>query len=115
MQGAVISLIILLNCCKGKQTGTLDSTKAGRFVITYVLAVIRSLKASPAKQFLGQNLFFSGLLAYVFKPNISHGKIGPRAYSLRRTEVMTNMGEYLNSLNAGEIKSTGWGKTSYDI
>ncbi|MDJ1299363.1 MAG: hypothetical protein MRQ05_02405 [Candidatus Midichloria mitochondrii] len=31
---------------------------------------------------------FSGLLAYVFKPNISHGKIGSRAYSLRQTEVL---------------------------
>ncbi|AEI88401.1 MAG: Putative transposase [Candidatus Midichloria mitochondrii] len=31
---------------------------------------------------------FSGLLAYVFKPGISHGKIGSRAYSLRQTEVL---------------------------
>ncbi|MDJ1299567.1 MAG: hypothetical protein MRQ10_05935, partial [Candidatus Midichloria mitochondrii] len=44
-----------------------DSTKSWkRFVVTYVLAVIRSLKASLAKQFLGRP-FFSGLLAYVFK------------------------------------------------
>ncbi|WP_272940942.1 hypothetical protein [Candidatus Midichloria mitochondrii] len=27
-------------------------------------------------------------MAYVFKPNISHGKIGSRAYSLRQTEVI---------------------------
>ncbi|CAK6549004.1 MAG: Transposase [Candidatus Midichloria mitochondrii] len=74
MRDAVTPLVILLNCCKGKQTGALTQQKAGRFVITYVLAVIRSLKASLAKQFLGQNLFFSGLLAYVFKPGISHGK-----------------------------------------
>ncbi|CAK6536927.1 MAG: Putative transposase [Candidatus Midichloria mitochondrii] len=46
MRDAVIPLVILLNCCKGKQTGTLTQQKAGRFVITYVLAVIRSLKAS---------------------------------------------------------------------
>ncbi|MDJ1583951.1 MAG: hypothetical protein MRQ11_04600 [Candidatus Midichloria mitochondrii] len=26
-------------------------------------------------------------MAYVFKPNISHGKIGSRAYSLRQTEI----------------------------
>ncbi|MDJ1313680.1 MAG: hypothetical protein MRQ05_06205, partial [Candidatus Midichloria mitochondrii] len=45
MRDAVIPLVILLNCCKGKQTGTLTQQKAGRFVITYVLAVIRSLKA----------------------------------------------------------------------
>ncbi|MDJ1256992.1 MAG: transposase, partial [Candidatus Midichloria mitochondrii] len=45
---------------------TLTQQKAGRFVVTYVLAVIRSLKASLAKQFLGRP-FFSGLLAYVFK------------------------------------------------
>ncbi|CAK6545457.1 MAG: Putative transposase [Candidatus Midichloria mitochondrii] len=66
MRDAVIPLVILLNCCKGKQTGTLTQQKAGRFVVTYVLAVIRSLKASLAKQFLGRP-FFSGLLAYVFK------------------------------------------------
>ncbi|MDJ1299191.1 MAG: hypothetical protein MRQ10_03875, partial [Candidatus Midichloria mitochondrii] len=34
------------------------------------------------------NNFLAGLLAYVFKPNISHGKIGSRAYSLRQTEVI---------------------------
>ncbi|CAK6543620.1 MAG: Tnp-DDE-dom domain-containing protein [Candidatus Midichloria mitochondrii] len=46
MRDAVIPLVILLNCCKGKQTGTLTQQKAGRFVITHVLAVIRPLKAS---------------------------------------------------------------------
>ncbi|MDJ1583334.1 MAG: hypothetical protein MRQ11_01325, partial [Candidatus Midichloria mitochondrii] len=30
---------------------------------------------------------FSGLLAYVFKPNISHGKTGSRPHSSRQTEA----------------------------
>ncbi|MDJ1313422.1 MAG: hypothetical protein MRQ11_04965 [Candidatus Midichloria mitochondrii] len=36
-----------MNCCKGKQTATVwTQQRLERFVITYVLAVIRSLKAS---------------------------------------------------------------------
>ncbi|AEI88905.1 putative transposase [Candidatus Midichloria mitochondrii IricVA] len=30
MRDAVIPLVILLNCCKGKQTGTLTQQKAGK-------------------------------------------------------------------------------------
>ncbi|AEI88903.1 putative transposase [Candidatus Midichloria mitochondrii IricVA] len=37
MRDAVIPLVILLNCCKGKQTGTLTQQKAGRFVINLSL------------------------------------------------------------------------------
>ncbi|MDJ1584176.1 MAG: hypothetical protein MRQ11_05835, partial [Candidatus Midichloria mitochondrii] len=40
-----------------------------------------------ARQTISWQTSFSGLLAYVFKPNISHGKIGSWAYSLRQTEV----------------------------
>ncbi|MDJ1313282.1 MAG: hypothetical protein MRQ11_04195 [Candidatus Midichloria mitochondrii] len=40
-----------------------------------------------ARQTISWQTSFSGLLVYVFKPNISHGKIGSRAYSLRQTEV----------------------------
>ncbi|MDJ1299061.1 MAG: hypothetical protein MRQ10_03190 [Candidatus Midichloria mitochondrii] len=42
---------------------------------------------NPAPRHHLPNNFLAGLLAYVFKPNISHGKIGSRAYSLRQTEV----------------------------
>ncbi|WP_202795463.1 hypothetical protein [Candidatus Midichloria mitochondrii] len=43
---------------------------------------------NPAPRHHLPNNFLAGLLAYVFKPNISHGKIGSRAYSLRQTEVI---------------------------
>ncbi|AEI89263.1 hypothetical protein midi_00983 [Candidatus Midichloria mitochondrii IricVA] len=55
MRDAVIPLVILLNCCKGKQTGTLTQQKAGRFVITYVLAVIRSLRHRSPINFLADS------------------------------------------------------------
>ncbi|CAK6537027.1 MAG: hypothetical protein IRD7MM_00695 [Candidatus Midichloria mitochondrii] len=66
--------------------GTLTQQKAGRFVITYVLAVIRSLKASLAKQFLGRPLFLRALGLCLQTRYISW-KIGLRAYSLLQTEL----------------------------
>ncbi|MDJ1583312.1 MAG: hypothetical protein MRQ11_01210 [Candidatus Midichloria mitochondrii] len=35
-----------------------------------------------ARQTISWQTSFSGLLAYVFNPILSHGKIGSRAYSL---------------------------------
>ncbi|CAK6554585.1 MAG: Putative transposase [Candidatus Midichloria mitochondrii] len=47
MRDAVIPLVILLNCCKGKQTGTLTQQKAGRFVINLSL----TLRSRPMSLF----------------------------------------------------------------
>ncbi|MDJ1583232.1 MAG: hypothetical protein MRQ11_00790 [Candidatus Midichloria mitochondrii] len=48
-----------------------------------------------ARRTISWQTSFSGLLAYVFKPNIYHGKIGSQAYSLRQTEVILFCAGYL--------------------
>ncbi|CAK6545697.1 MAG: Putative transposase [Candidatus Midichloria mitochondrii] len=68
---------------------------AGRGLIETAIGQLKEIcqiqhnTASLAKQFLGRPLLRA--LGLCLQPNISHGKIGSRAYSLRQTEVRTPM------------------------
>ncbi|CAK6536992.1 MAG: Putative transposase [Candidatus Midichloria mitochondrii] len=89
---AVIPLVILLNCCKGKQTGTLTQQKAGRFVITHVLAVIRPLKAplSVGKRRPG---WFFGLndQGEIMSFTLTSGNTDDRAVVEKLTQYLTGL------------------------